>query len=159
MGQITATRNLVATKVVRHAGQSPASPLFTQPFIEAQIKENIKAPRHWLCVWGIHRWPVNSPHKWPVTRKMFPFDDVSMCMAIPTWRCRNIHNWHHVCCWNPILLMWNTFCFASQTAKQMLNSNIKTPLRKWMTYRVNMSNVHLLNRNIHIARANSKYGG
>ena len=23
---------------------------------------------------GIHRWPVNSPHKWPVTRKMFPFD-------------------------------------------------------------------------------------
>ena len=22
-------------------------------------------------VWGIHRWPVNSPHKWPATRKMF----------------------------------------------------------------------------------------
>ena len=27
-------------------------------------------------VWGIHRGLVNSPHKWPVTRKMFPFDDV-----------------------------------------------------------------------------------
>ena len=27
-------------------------------------------------VWGIHPWPVNSPHKGPVTRKMFPFDDV-----------------------------------------------------------------------------------
>ena len=27
---------------------------------------------------GIHQWPVNSPHKWPVTRKMFPFDDVIM---------------------------------------------------------------------------------
>ena len=27
---------------------------------------------------GIHRWPVNSPHKWPVTRKMFPFVDVIM---------------------------------------------------------------------------------
>ena len=27
---------------------------------------------------GIHRWPVNSPHKWPLTRKMFPFDDVIM---------------------------------------------------------------------------------
>ena len=26
-------------------------------------------------VWRNHRWPVNSPHKWPVTRKMFPFDD------------------------------------------------------------------------------------
>ena len=29
-------------------------------------------------VWGIHRGPVNSPHNWPVTRKMFPFDDVIM---------------------------------------------------------------------------------
>ena len=29
-------------------------------------------------VWGIHRGPVNSPHKWPVTRKMFPLDDVIM---------------------------------------------------------------------------------
>ena len=27
---------------------------------------------------GTHRWAVNSPHKWPVTRKMFPFDDVIM---------------------------------------------------------------------------------
>ena len=25
---------------------------------------------------GVHRGPVNSPHKWPVTRKMFPFDEV-----------------------------------------------------------------------------------
>ena len=29
-------------------------------------------------VWGIHRSPVNSPHKGPVTQKMFPFDDVIM---------------------------------------------------------------------------------
>ena len=27
---------------------------------------------------GIHRWPVNSPHKGPVTRKMIPFDDAIM---------------------------------------------------------------------------------
>ena len=27
---------------------------------------------------GIHRWPLVSPHKGPVTRKMFPFDDVIM---------------------------------------------------------------------------------
>ena len=30
---------------------------------------------------GIHRWPVNSPHKGPVTRKMFPFDDVIMFLS------------------------------------------------------------------------------
>ena len=29
---------------------------------------------------GIHRRPVNSPHKGPETRKMFPFDDVIMGM-------------------------------------------------------------------------------
>ena len=34
------------------------------------------APLAFLC--GIHRWPVKSPHKWPVTRKMFPFDHVIM---------------------------------------------------------------------------------
>ena len=31
-----------------------------------------------VIVRGIQRWPVNSLHKWPVTRKMFPFDDVIM---------------------------------------------------------------------------------
>ena len=30
----------------------------------------------------IHRWPVNSPHKGPVTRKMCPFDDVIMTYLI-----------------------------------------------------------------------------
>ena len=41
----------------------------------AQMKENTKAPRHW--------WPVDSPHKRPVTRKMFPFDDVIMLYKNP----------------------------------------------------------------------------
>ena len=41
---------------------SPASWLFTQPFIQAQINENIKTPRY----------------KWPIMRKTFPFDDVIM---------------------------------------------------------------------------------
>ena len=30
---------------------------------------------------GIHRWPVNSPHKWPVTREMFPFDNIIMIVS------------------------------------------------------------------------------
>ena len=36
-------------------------------------------------VWGIHQGPVNSPHKWPVTRKMFPFDDVIINWVTVTW--------------------------------------------------------------------------
>ena len=82
-------------------------------------------------VWGIHRWPVNSPHKGPVTRKMFPFDDVIMFQAffhlfMPHWvsvhRLQGSHigwatggsqlchwtiiftNSYHLCCGNP----WRT---------------------------------------------------
>ena len=33
-------------------------------------------------VWGIHRGPLNFPHKWPATRKMFPFDDVIMVWCL-----------------------------------------------------------------------------
>ena len=35
---------------------------------------------------GIHRLPVNPPHKWPVTWKMLPFDDITMIM----------HLWYHI---------------------------------------------------------------
>ena len=38
---------------------------------------------------GIHRWLVNSPHKSPVTRKMFPFHDVFMASNITL---RNFNN-------------------------------------------------------------------
>ena len=30
---------------------------------------------------GIHRWPVNSPHKGPLSRKILPIDDVIMCIV------------------------------------------------------------------------------
>ena len=50
---------------------------------------------------GIHRGPVNSPHKWPVTRKMSPFDDVIMCLCV---HCID-HIWHN----------WNTPASANST--------------------------------------------
>ena len=37
---------------------------------------------------GIHRWPVNSPHKGPVRRKIFPLDDVIMLVSSFVNRCR-----------------------------------------------------------------------
>ena len=43
-------------------------------------------------LWGIHRGPVNSPHKWPVTRKMFPFDDVIMSIENWNWSERALLN-------------------------------------------------------------------
>ena len=56
---------------------------------------------------GIHRSPVNSPHKWPVTRKMFPFDDVIMILTVlpreqrKCPRCNKIDDEYHFlleCC-------------------------------------------------------------
>ena len=35
---------------------------------------------------GIHRWPVNSPLKGPVTRKIFPFDDAIMFFGMQPQR-------------------------------------------------------------------------
>ena len=65
-------------------------------------------------VWGIHRGPVNSPHKWPVTRKIFSFDDVIMLS-----RCLN--NEHVLifitmvpeCSWYiPSSFLWTLLCFV-----------------------------------------------
>ena len=41
--------------------KSPALRLFTQPFLQAQIKENFKAPRHWP-LWG------EFPGDWSIPR-------------------------------------------------------------------------------------------
>ena len=46
------------------------SPPFPRWHLHTQIKENIKARRHWPFR-GIHQGPMNSPHKGPVWRKMF----------------------------------------------------------------------------------------
>ena len=43
-----------------------------------QAKHQISASL--AFVRGIHRWPVNSPHKGLIARKMFPYDDVIMCI-------------------------------------------------------------------------------
>ena len=42
---------------------------------------------------GIHRSPADSPHKGPITRKMFPFEDV--IMSAPTWS--KIYGYRNIC--------------------------------------------------------------
>ena len=44
-----------------------------------------KTPKLRVTGLWIHRWPVKSPHKGPVTRKMFPFDDVIMGISMIRW--------------------------------------------------------------------------
>ena len=52
-----------------------------------------QSPASLAFVQGIHRGPVDSPHKWPVTRKMFPFHDVIMYLVM------SIHDVHFQIVW------------------------------------------------------------
>ena len=66
-----------------------ASQITSLPIVDLTIYSGADKKKHQSSaslafVWGIHRWPVNSPHKWPVTQKMFPFDDVIMILSIFT---------------------------------------------------------------------------
>ena len=69
---------------------------------------------------GIHRWPVNSPHKGPVTRKMFPFADV--IMTFTTWepisRQRMQFYWQQQEC----KIHWNEEFFIKYIRSLLLNN-------------------------------------
>ena len=59
-----------------------ASQIITLTSVYSTVYSGVDQRKHQCSeslafVWG----PVNSPHKWQVTRKMFPFDDVIMIMA------------------------------------------------------------------------------
>ena len=67
-------------------------------------------------VWGIHRWTANVPPKWPVTRKMFPFDNVIMIsifhvkFARKCVLCTCSHTHDSYICWlRHIQLTWIEF--------------------------------------------------
>ena len=54
--------------------KSTAAQMFVEQVVQT-IKGNIKAPSYWPFVRGIHQWMVDSPHKGPVTQKVFPLYD------------------------------------------------------------------------------------
>ena len=66
--------------------KSPASRLFTHSivYLGADHRKH-QSSTSLAFVRGIHRWPVNSPHKGPVARKMLPFDDVIMLNMTSVW--------------------------------------------------------------------------
>ena len=81
-------------------------------------------------VWGIHRWPVNSPRKWPVTWKIFPFDDfimrkVSLCQR-GCWStsCHTVTSWHVNAFYSALL------AFASRTHRSSVGFTHKGPVMR-----------------------------
>ena len=70
-----------------------ASQISSLPVVCSIVYSDVNQSKHQSSaslafVREIHRGPVNFPHKWPVTRKMFPFDDVIMIF----FRGRTQHN-------------------------------------------------------------------
>ena len=73
-----------------------------------------------LCVTGlvrgIHRWPVNFPHKRPTTRKMFPFDDVIMhwLRIHPiTWKQHQMNTFLHILRNNVVTIITHSLALSS----------------------------------------------
>ena len=67
-----------------------ASQITSLPIVYSTVYSDADQRKHQSSaplafVRGIHRGPVNSPHKGPVTRKMFPFDDVIMVRMMVTY--------------------------------------------------------------------------
>ena len=60
------------------ASQITSLAIVYSAFYSGADQKKHQSPASLAFVRGIHRGPVNSPHKWPVARKMFPFDDVIM---------------------------------------------------------------------------------
>ena len=90
-------------------------------------------------VWGSHRGPVNSPLKGPVTRKMFPFDDVIMS--------RESTSLVHVMAW----------CRPTRSHLPKTMLMIPTPYSVTTPQRVNMINNNMLNNIEVVARVQHLY--
>ena len=76
----------------------------------------------------IHRGPVNFPHKWPVTRKMFPFDDVIMrcgfgwtlLLLIYEFELHEINFYFETYLGTICIFAWNTYSYAQQALSHSL---------------------------------------
>ena len=81
-------------------------------------------------VWGIHRGPVIFPHKWPVTRKMFPFDDVIMRVKF-VWKIVNSSAFHcsttfHI----PQVVLWSAHFLSNIFSTKSLSTPRKNKIHE-----------------------------
>ena len=85
-------------------------------------------------VQGIHWGPVNSPHKWPVMRKMFPLDDV--IMSLTQW-------W--LSTWQTVIAL---YFFTKKKNNCVLNEGpLSTP--SWQIFNNQINSVELLSLSMH----------
>ena len=66
--------------------------VYSTVYSDADQRKHQSFPSLAFVRW-IHRWPVNSSQKWPVTRKMFPFDDVIIQNGRSIYLSKGIFAW------------------------------------------------------------------
>ena len=124
----------------------------TSVCLGADQRKHQSSPPLALLRW-IHRWPVDSPYKGPVARKMFPFDEVivdNMCVCEHTplfglsWTLREpMRTW--VIQGYPINLMKWSYCrYVSSRAgwwscKSHWSNSAYTSLTKWGQKQMSMN--------------------
>ena len=81
---------------------------------------------------GIHHWPMNSPHKGLVTRKMFPFDDVIMFYFLGRTHIKK-HLYFHALYIAGIIV--NTGRIDLLSTNTCILSSIIAPFYYWFIYR------------------------
>ena len=90
---------------------------------------------------GIHRWPVNSSHKGPVTRKMFPFDDVIMNWSFASCAHHNVST--------PTPNMKSAVSISDHVKQLLLKSYFRTyhspcAILKYVTYDHSIMNTRII---------------
>ena len=139
--------------------KSPAPPLFTQPFIQAQFKGNIKAPRHWpLCgEFTGNRWipctyasnAVNVSIWWRHHVLIVPIENVccghlgEIVRVIKTLLCNRFVATHHEQWINMIKFFWAKT--LAHTYRYLTKSEKHDKLRNMdILYRVRLFHLFLL---------------
>ena len=107
--------------VTKHIMGAMASPITSLTIVYSVVYSDAGQRKHQSSaslafVRGIHRWPMNSLHKGPVTRKMVPFGDVIMKWIEINWCGRKIWvGWTMLSCCFHIsykIHILSTLCFC-----------------------------------------------
>ena len=106
------------------ASQITTVSIVYSPVCSGTDQRNHQSSASLAFVGGIHRGPVNSPHKSPVTRKIFPFDDV--IMSSQYW----ISVLHHIV--SSFLFIWNIFSLDYHHVLPHHKRGIRPLQLRWM---------------------------
>ena len=118
-----------------------------------------QSPASLAFVREIHRGPVNFPHKWPVTRKMFPFDDVIMIFyrqsVVISWLPVQYLTWTRYC--KLLGPMWSLHqkVYLYKNGKSQINPNMWSLHQKVYLYKnfkpqINPQHTKLLSASINL---------